>query len=311
MSSSGKWASALIKPLLLTLVVLPFLYLLSGVRTINADEQALVLRFGKQLAAPLLPGTHYTFPYPVDRVYLYKPSEVKSVVVGITNHRPYPQGIQSASYSGSNVGVEFLAGDESIIELEMNVQYQIKKPAGYLFRTVDADRLVVIACETVLTSEMARSRVDDILTSGRLIMLTKVKIAAQKMLEDMEAGITIIAVNLSRAVPPARVADAFKDVASALEDKDRLINDANGLYSQVIPETRGEAIQITQEALADKNGAIKRAQGEADRFKRTLAELRQTKDAELSVLRLYLESMESIMPNIRKYIIDTDSEQDK
>lgn len=311
MSSARTWIPALIKPLILTVVVLPLLYLVSGVRTIKADEQALVLRFGKQLEMPLLPGTHYTFPYPIDRVYVYKPSEVKSIAVGITGFRPFPEGVQPASYSGTNVGPEFLAGDESIIELEMNIQYQIKEPDAYLFRAIDADRLVVVASETALMSEMARSSVDDILTSGRQLMLANVKAAAQEMLAQMNAGITIIAVNLSKTMPPARVADAFKDVASALEDKDRLISDANGQYSQVIPEARGEAMRITQEALADKNGVIKRAQGEADRFEKTLAELRQTKDAELSILRLYLESIESIMPDVRKYILDTDTVDDR
>lgn len=306
MSNFTKWFPGLKTPVLLTLVVLPLLYLLSGIRTIKADEQALVLRFGKIIEAPLLPGTHYTFPYPVDQVLLFKPNEVKSVAVGITSFRPFPQGIQPASYTGSNVGPEFLAGDENIIELEMNVQYQIKEPEQYLLGAVDADRLVVIASETALATEMARSRVDDIMTSGRQLMLAEVKKAAQQMLMDIHSGITIIAVNLSKVTPPARVADAFKDVASALEDKDRFINEANGQYSQVIPEARGEAMRITQEALADKNAAIKRAQGEADRFKATLAELRQSKNPELSILRLYLENMETIMPNVRKYIIDTE-----
>ena len=305
MSKCSKWMPILKMPILLTVIVLPFLYLLSGIRTIKADEQALVLRFGRKVETPLLPGTHYTFPYPVDQVYLLKPNEVKSVLVGITSHRPYPQGVQPASYTGANVGPEFLAGDENIIELEMNVQYQIKEPDKYLFNAVDADRLVVIACETALSTEMARSKVDDILTSGRQIMLSQVKTIAQKTLSGMDAGITIIAVNLSKTMPPAKVADAFKDVASALEDKDRLVNEATGQYNQVIPEARGQAIKITQEALADKNAAIKRAQGETERFKKTLAELRLTKNPDLSVLRLYLETMENIMPIVRKYVVDT------
>ncbi|HDP35438.1 MAG TPA: FtsH protease activity modulator HflK [Candidatus Hydrogenedentes bacterium] len=203
------------------------------------------------------------------------------------------------------MGPEFLAGDENIIEMEMNVQYQIKEPERYLLRAVNADRLVVIAAETALIEEMTRSQVDDILTSGRQMMLAQVKEAAQQMLANIEAGVTIIAVSLSKVTPPAKVADAFKDVASALEDKDRLISEANGQYSQAIPEARGEAIRMTQEALTGKNAVIKRAQGETERFKKTLEKLQRSENPELSVLRLYLESMETIMPNVRKYIVDT------
>lgn len=299
---TGK-ARFLLKPAALSIAVLLGLYVFSGLRTINPDEQALVLRFGRKLDMPLLPGTHFTFPWPVDKVFLYKPNEVKTVLIGASRFRPLPEGVHPASVKGANVGSEFLAGDENIIEMEVNVQYKINEPHEYLFRAIDVDRLVVLACENALTEAMARTKVDDMLTTGRQIVLTEVKDTAQKILKDMRAGVAIITTNLSKASPPLPVADAFRDVASALEDKDRLINEANGQYAQAIPEARGEAIRIEQEAMADKNGVVKRAQGETERFMRTLNELNQSPHAELSILRLYLESMETVLPQLKKYVM--------
>lgn len=289
----------------LTVVVLLGIYVLSGVRIIKPNEQAVVLRCGKRLAAPLLPGTHYTFPYPIDRVHVFRPNEVKSVVVG-GGKRLQQAARQSGAGMSGGAGPEFLTGDENIIHLELNVQYQIGDPGAFLFRAVSAEDLIVIACESALATEVARTHVDDILTSGRHVLLAQVKKTAQETLARMNAGVSLISVNLAKATPPMQVADAFKDVASALEDQDRLINEANGEYNEAIPRTRGKANEIVQQALADRNGSIQRAQGEAARFLQTLTELRHAKNTELAVLRFYLEEMEKLMPGLRKYIIDTE-----
>ena len=294
------------KAALFTVVVLLLLYFFSGIRVIGPDEQALVLRLGKKMTLPLLPGTHYTLPYPIDRVYIHKPNEVKNVSVGLSDQFVHSAARgQGVSRGGTNVGPEFLTGDENIIHLELNVQYQIGDPAAYHFRTIDTERLIVVACDNALTAEVASTHVDDILTSGRHVLSARVKASAQTELDHVGAGVSLISINLAKTIPPTHVAAAFKDVASALEDHDRLINEASGQYNEAIPEARGEAMRIVQEALADRNGKIKRAQGESARFLKTLQELEQTEHPELAILRLYLESMEQLMPKTRKYVIDT------
>ena len=289
---------------LATVVALAVIYVLSGIKVIKPEEQGLVLRFGRKTLVPLLPGTHFTLPYPVDRAYVYKPNEVKSLVVGVSA-RPQPDDGPFLPDSDAAVLPEFLTGDENIVHIELNVQYQIGDPAAYLFRSVATEALVAMACESALTGEVAKTRVDDILTSGRRFLLARVKGRAQERLDEMEAGVALMSMNIAKVVPPAAVAEAFKDVASALEDRDRYINEAQGKYNETIPMARGEAAQLTQEAFADKNGSISRATGETARFLKTLAELRQSGAPELAVHRLYMESMEKTLPGVRKYIVET------
>ncbi len=306
------WALRLRRPLmgalLATVAVLGGVYVLSGITVIKPEEQALVLRFGKRTAVPLLPGTHYTLPYPIDRVFVLKPNEVKNVTVGLSDAYAYAKSrVGAASFRGSNSGPNFLTGDENIIHLELNVQYAVSDAAAYLFRASDTDRLVVLACEEALAADVARSPVDEILTSGRHMLLAQVKKDAQEILDSMKAGVGLMSLNLAKAAPPRDVAEAFKDVASALEDRDRFINEANGHYNEMLPKARGEATEIVHEAKADKNGSVKRATGETARFLQTLAELELSTNPELSTLRLYLETMEAVLPRVRKYIVETAS----
>ena len=288
---------------LLTVVVLAALYLLSGIKVIKPEEQALVLRFGRMLERPLLPGTHYVLPYPADRVLVYRPSEVKDVTVGAA--WPYGPGeANEASPPIAALGSEFFTGDENIIHIEMNVQYQIGDPAAYLLRSPRAARLVLLACENALTAEVAQTPVDSILTSGRQPLLARVRERAQAQLNAMGVGATLMSMNIARVTPPNEVADAFKDVASALEDRDRFVNEARGAYNEAIPVARGEAATVVQTAAADKNGSVERAKGESARFLHALAELRRANEPSLSVLRLYIETMEKTLPGTRKYIVD-------
>ncbi|MBN2311100.1 MAG: hypothetical protein JXR94_19140, partial [Candidatus Hydrogenedentes bacterium] len=168
-----RWLAA--KALAVTAIVMAAIYLLSGITVIKPEEQALVLRLGKAMAVPLLPGTHYTLPYPMDRILVYKPSEVKDVTVGVAKvYDDRPADRDSASRRGVNVGPEFLTGDENIIHIKLNVQYQIGDASAYLLRSVDTDRLVVVACDEALTEHVAQTPVDSILTSGRQPLLAAV-----------------------------------------------------------------------------------------------------------------------------------------
>lgn len=299
------WRRQIRLALLASVVVMALIYALSGLRVIKPGEQALVVRFGKLTQTPLLPGTHYVLPYPVDRVLVFRPNEVKDVSVGVSDRLANtPVNAGSPSYRGVNVGPEFLTGDENIIHLEMNVQYQIGDPAAYLLRGVDPGRLIVIACEEALTHKAAHTPVDAILTSGRQLLLADVKRDAQQRLDAMGSGVLLVSVNMAHSAPPMEVADAFKDVASALEDRDRYVNEANGEQNEALPMARGEAAGVLQTAEADRNGKIKRAQGEAARFLRQLEEVRAGDNPDLAMLRLYLETLEQVFPRLRKYVVD-------
>ncbi|HOZ46669.1 MAG TPA: FtsH protease activity modulator HflK [Candidatus Hydrogenedentes bacterium] len=287
-------------------------YGLSGIYVVQPEEQALILRFGELLPVPALPGTHYRLPYPIDRVFYFKPNEVKSVAIeggGIGSEAEVEGEIIEDEAEGELVeaaaarGAEFLTGDENIIHVALNVQYRISDPARYLFLCADAPRLVRDAAEMALASTVAHTSVDDLLTSGKLVVLDRTRDLVQQKLDAFEAGVAVIGVNFTSVTPPAEVNDAFKDVASALEDRDRVVSEALGDQSETVYRARGSAQQKISEAQAYRESKINRASGEADRFLAVLAEYRQSGEPKVSLTRLRLEALEEVLSRGEKYLI--------
>ena len=296
-------------------------YLFSGIYVVKPEQQALVARFGKLVSLKagqgrpriILPGTHYHLPYPVDKVYYLKPNEVKSVVIAadtlygegeIEGEIPEDEPEGEAYEQQPRAGAEFLTGDENIIHIALSAQYRVSAPTRYVFCCADPERLVRDATEMAMADTVARTPVDDLLTSGKQLVLARVKEISQQKLEALEAGINIISVNFASVSPPAEVSDAFKDVASALEDRDRIINEAEGDQNEAIHRARGNAQQDISTAVADRDAKINRAKGETERFLSVLREYRQSGESEVSLTRLYIESIEEVLSTVRKYLID-------
>ena len=173
-----------------------------------------------------------------------------------------------------------------------------------MFRCPQPDKLVRVAAEVALTDTVARTHVDDLLTSGKHVVLAQVKEQCQEDLRSWNAGIEVISANFASVTPPAEVSDAFKDVASALEDKDRIVNEALGDRSQTLHHARGTAHEIVSEAEGLRKGRVNRAGGEAARFQSVLAEYRESGNSDVTLLRLYVEAMEKVLPGARKYFVD-------
>jgi len=283
-----------------SVAVLAAVYILSGIYRVEPDEQALVTRFGKLRPVIVLPGTHYRLPYPVDRVFLLKPNEIKNVVVGVYSE-------PATMYLSDETGAELLTGDENIIHVVLNLQYKITEPANYVFDCVSPDLLVKYVSETVLTDTVARTPVDDLLTSGKQLVRSRVKKLVQQKLDRFDSGIMVVSANLADVSPHDQVLGAFKDVASAYEDMSRIVNEARGEYNSVIPRARAEAQNMVREAVAYSEEKINRAQGDADRFLSMLEQFRRSGQSKASLDRLYIETMEDILPQVKKYIVDMPS----
>ena len=304
-SSANAFKAGLGVSILVGLIV----YLLSGVYVVAPEQQALVVRWGKVLSPVVWPGTHYHLPYPVDKVYRFKPNEVKNLaIVGTAQfvERGEAADKDKRQMYGDvqDTGAEFLTGDENIIHIALNVQYRIGDPVQFVFRSAKPDELVKSAAETALSDTVARTHVDDLLTSGKHLVLTRVKKRCQERLSSWGVGIEILSANFASVSPPAEVGDAFKDVASALEDKDRIVNEARGDQSEAIHRARGMAQKTISEALAYEEGKVNRAKGETARFLAVLDEYRQAGESDVSLTRLYIETMEEVFSSARKYFID-------
>src|SRR5262249_47411278 len=148
----------------------------------------------------------------------------------------------------------------------------------------------------------------DILTTQKAAIQEEVRAAAQKVANDYRAGVLLASVNIESVAPPPEAADAFRDVASARADSARIVNEAQGYANDVLPKARGQAQQMTESAQAYKQRKTNEAIGDASRFTQVAAEY--AKAAEVNGRRIYMETMEQILPKIRKLIVDKNGNLD-
>ena len=199
-----------------------------------------------------------------------------------------------------------LTGDENIVDAEMIVQYKIKDPVSYLFNIVEPELTVRQAAEASLRTVVGRNKIDETLTTGKFAIQEETKLQLQAILDKYESGIHVVAVQLQDVSPPKEVIGAFKDVASAKEDKNRMVNQAEGYRNDVIPKARGEAEAMIRDAEGFRDSRVKRAEGDAAKFTTILKEYNKAKT--ITEKRLYLETMEKVLPDVEKIIVpDKDS----
>ena len=206
------------------LVALVAVWLLSGIYIVNPDEEGVVLRFGKY-DRTVGAGPHYALPFPIETVYKPKVTQVQRVEVGfrsVGQGRTFQQGANRSLPEESGM----LTGDENIVNVQFSVQYQIKNPVEYLFNVTDQAAVVKNAAEAAMREVIGNSLIDSALTDGKLQIQTEATQLLQEILDRYKVGVRVIAVQLQDVHPPKEVSDAFKDVASAREDKSRIINEA-------------------------------------------------------------------------------------
>jgi len=280
------------KQLALAAVVL---WLLSGTYIVAADQQAVVTRFGHVIEPRVFPGIHMALPWPVDRVTKLKVRQLQRLVVG----GDLPDGVLGRTQP---LAAQFLTGDQNIINLRAVVQYSVGMPADYLFATQDVAKSVAAAVETELARRIGRRTVDAVLTTDKTAIQEETRAAAQKLIENYGAGVRISSINIESITPPTDAAEAFRDVASARADAARIYNEALGYANDVIPKARGEAQQMTESAAAYKETKIDEATGDASRFDLVSGEYARA--SAVNGRRLYLETMEQVLPKIKKLIVD-------
>ena len=284
---------------LLTLGILPIfgigliLWLFTGVYTVGPDEVGVVQRFGKY-DRTVQSGLNYHMPFPIETVKTPKVTEVKRIEVGFRT-------VGKNQYRTVERESLMLTGDENIVDAELIVQYKIKEPINYLFNFIGPELTLREASEASLRTVIGRHNIDEALTSGKLMIQEETKELLQIILDKYGTGVQVVAVQLQDVSPPKQVIDAFKDVASAKEDKNRMINEAEGYRNDVIPKARGEAQAMIREAEGFRESRIKRAEGDVAKFKAILKEYKKAKDVTRE--RLYLEAMEEILPGLEKYIV--------
>ncbi len=288
------------KPITLFIVGAIAVWALSGFYRVDADEQGVVLRFGKYTNMTQ-PGLNYHLPFPIESVMTPKVSRVNRIDVGF---RSSGEGSRAAIADIKEESA-MLTGDENIVDINYSVFWVIKDASKYLFNVQDPIGTIKVVAETAMREVIARKKIQVILTQGRAEIENEVQKIMQQILDTYGSGIDITQVQAQKSDPPTQVIDSFRDVQAAKADKERAQNEAEAYANDVIPRARGEAAKITQEAEGYKREVVAQAEGEASRFIAIYNEYAKAKT--VTQERMYLETMEKVLSGVNKIIIDKQS----
>jgi HflK protein len=307
-----------------SLVSIVALYLGSGLFRIAPGETGSKLRFGRIVAPALGPGLHYRLPWPIESERIVSVASVRRAefgfpvaqvsreeltrrvigVHGTVGGNPVPDAIRaSRSMFEREAGPEdpyLLSGDTNLIDLRSVIQYRVADALAYAYNIVDPDALVRATALAALREVIAQHAIDAIYTTAREDIEHEVSRIAQTKLDLYGAGVEVVAFRLLYVHPPDAVHDAFRDVASAQEDKLRTIDRANIFAVEKINEAKGDAAAKLEHALAARDQDIKHAEGDATAFALRLAAFRTAPD--LTMYRLQLETIAAVLPGVQKIV---------
>src|SRR5215510_5177341 len=294
--TGGSWPWAV-------LALILFLWLGSGLYVVGPGERGVVLLF-RAATEQTDPGLRYRLPWPIQSHAVVDIAQVRRAEVGFRTvaDTPIERGGRGGARTVSQEAL-MLTGDENIVEVQLFVQYRVQDPVKFLFGANDPEGILHTSAEVALRSAVGRNTIDYTMTDGRVEVQEQAKSALQELLDAYQTGLLVTEARLLVVDPPNEVRDAFHDVVRALEDRDRLVKEADGYREDVVPKARGEAAQMVQQAEAYKAQRVIRSQGDVERFLKILAEYDKAKA--ITRDRLYLESVERIMPTIEKFILDS------
>ena len=276
-------------PLAAGLIVV--LWAASGIYSVHPGHVGVVRTFGKETARTN-PGLNYRIPWPFQQADVVSVEQIRRIEVGFRATRRVPEEAL------------MLTGDENIVEAQIVVQYRVADPSKFLFRLREPEAALGAATEVALRSTVGSMTIDQVMIEERAKVQDDARVFIQRLMDSYQSGMVITEVKLQAADPPDAVRDAFHDVVRAREDKEKLINVAKGYQADILPKARGQAQKNLREAEGYKEKRVLLAQGEASRFLSVLAEYE--KSPEVTRDRLHLETMEKILPDADKVIVDGD-----
>ena len=288
------------------------LVILNGFYIIRPEEIGIIERFGRKVLPYSEPGLHYKIPWPVEQLIRVPARRIRVVEIGFrsgaaageTEPAAYEWNVQHRSGRFQRKPEEslMLTGDQNMIEVSAVVHYRLIRPDDFLFSHLDGDLLVRTAAESIVQSTLTTTPLDPLLTTDRRQIQRRMRADLQTRLDRYKAGVEIVQVKLLDVHPSLEVVDAFRDVSGAYEEKNRLINVAEGYRNEQVALAKGNAEARIHQATGYALGRKNRATGDAARF--DLAEQAFRAAPGATETRLYLETMEQVLPGKKKMIID-------
>lgn len=281
----------------LIFLVVVLVYLSFGFYKVDPDENAVTLYFGKFYKISE-PGLNYHIPFPFGQVIKKSVTNVNTEEFGFSSAK------KSRDSDERNFNAEslMLTGDENIVDIQFQVQWQIADIRDYVFNIAEPNQSIRKSAESAMREIIARTPIAQALSDGKMQIEQDVKTLLQEILDTYKAGIRIVLVQLRRVDPPEQVIAAFRDVQTAKADKEKEINESQAFANDIIPRARGTASQMKEEAEAYSKQVVANAQGEASRFLAVYNEYSKAK--QVTKRRIYLETMEKIYGDADKIYID-------
>jgi membrane protease subunit HflK len=290
----------------LLLVIVAGIWLATGLYTIKADggEQAVITRFGKFIDIETEAGLKWHMPAPIEKVEIVKCDVLRSMEFGYATTRA-GSAAQKSEFMANPREALMITGDESLVNTETVIQYKITNVKDYLFNVDNPEGTLKNAAEGTIRRVVANHTMDQVLTDQKDLVQNEILQDLQEICDLYGLGIRIHQVALQAVYAPAEVEEAFNDVIKAREDRSRYINEARKSRNEIVPAAEGKAAEMLNQANAYKQKRISEARGDVENFKQVLNNYMLGE--EVTRTRMYLETMQKILPDAKIYIMDSDS----
>ena len=300
-----------------TIICFVIIYLLTGLYMVKPGEEAIVKRFGRITKQGVMPGIHYRLPFLFEQSITLNTKRINRVEIGFRTREVFDDEPDAYLWETRHIKGRYekrydealmLTGDQNIVDVWLVVQYRIRDMVDYLFRVDEPEILMKGASEAAVRFLIAKEDIDILLTRKRHWIEEEIKKTLQGFLDKYDFGIEVTKVAIPVIHPPIEVVPIFRSVASASEDKERYVREAESYFNRIVPRARADAARILEEARAYRIAKVNRAKGEARRFSEQLDQFRASRD--ISMTRIYLETMENVLPGINKFILTPGASND-
>ena len=302
-------------------VLVLIVWVLSSVAFVGPGRTGVVMRWGRALDEVVTPGVHLKAPWPIDRMVRVEQQKVRRLEVGFRT-REVARAINAVAaefyatlWESRHAAGTYEKHPEEALRLTGSSWHQDPDPRparwendakAYLFSVAETEDLVRFTVESVMTRVVGELALDEVVTAQRGTFEGTMLASVQELLNTADLGVEVIGIRLQDVHPPLEVVPAFRDVASAREDKSRIINESLAYMDETIPAARGDAERLILEAKGYRTDRVERARGDAARFTQMAAHYQGVE--RVTETRLYLETMESLLTGIQKYIVSSDVE---
>lgn len=289
----------------IVLIAVVGLWLASGFYIVNPGDNAVIQRFGAWDRTQSDEGLGYRLPWPIESVEVVNVAQIRRMNIGF--YEGYVRGRSGAQKQDLPEESLMLTYDRNIVDLDLVIQWNIKSAEEYVFEIRDQENTIKKVAESAIREVVGQTRMFPIITRERSSVAERARSIIQENLDEYKSGVNITQVLIEKAEVHPEVQNAFQDVQSAKQDAEDVQNRAEAYREDILPKARGMAIQMIQESQAYKEATVAKANGDAERFNKVYEAYVGGKD--VTKQRLYLETMERVLSNATKIILDQDGGQ--